>query len=220
MLPWHAIHTVLLDMDGTLLDLHFDNVFFRETVPQVFAQQRGMDLQEAHTFIHDTYQSVAGTLAWYDLDYWSRVLDMDLSQLKNQSAHRICVLPQTMDFLHTLHTMGKSMHLVTNAHRYSLSLKLCHTPIGPYLTSITSSHELGHPKESAEFWPLLQSRMGFNPANTLLVDDSEPVLHAARHFGLGHLYHISAPSSALPSNPSEHFYSVRHVGALLPHDAT
>ena len=220
MLPWHAIHTVLLDMDGTLLDLHFDTIFFRETVPQVFAQQRGMDLREAHAFIHKTYQSVAGTLAWYDLDYWSRVLDMDLKQLKDQSAHHIRVHPQTMDFLHTLRTMGKCMHLVTNAHCYSLTLKLRHTPIGSYFTSVTSSHELGHPKESAEFWPLLQARMGFDKEETLLVDDSEPVLQAARHFGLGHLSHISAPSSALPPCPSDHFNSVLHVGALLPHART
>ncbi|HBT55971.1 MAG TPA: haloacid dehalogenase, partial [Pseudomonas sp.] len=33
MLNWNAIDTVLLDMDGTLLDLHFDNHFWLEHMP-------------------------------------------------------------------------------------------------------------------------------------------------------------------------------------------
>ncbi|MCP4043692.1 MAG: haloacid dehalogenase, partial [Gammaproteobacteria bacterium] len=33
VINWNSIHTVLLDMDGTLLDLHFDNQFWLEHVP-------------------------------------------------------------------------------------------------------------------------------------------------------------------------------------------
>lgn len=33
MIAWKEIDTVLLDMDGTLLDLNFDNHFWKEFVP-------------------------------------------------------------------------------------------------------------------------------------------------------------------------------------------
>ena len=33
---WRAIDTVLLDMDGTLLDLRFDNYFWLELVPRKY----------------------------------------------------------------------------------------------------------------------------------------------------------------------------------------
>ena len=41
-LPWHAIDTVLLDMDGTLLDLHYDNHFWMEHLPQRYAELHGV----------------------------------------------------------------------------------------------------------------------------------------------------------------------------------
>ena len=39
MIDWNAINTVLLDMDGTILDLHFDNYFWKEYVPQKYAEK-------------------------------------------------------------------------------------------------------------------------------------------------------------------------------------
>ncbi len=215
-LPWSAIHTVLLDMDGTLLDLHFDNTFFRETVPHALAQHRQITLTEAQRVLQEQYRSVEGTLDWYDLDYWSRELALDIPVLKESVAHLIRLHPHTLDFLQAVQRMGKPMHLVTNAHAHSLALKWRHTAIAPYFVSITSSHALGRPKEDPDFWPLLENHLGFDPSTTLLVDDSEAVLLAARQFGLAFLRHIAAPSSTQPPNPSRQFDSVLDLGALLP----
>ena len=38
MINWPQIDTVFLDMDGTLLDLHFDNHFWREHMPRRYAE--------------------------------------------------------------------------------------------------------------------------------------------------------------------------------------
>ena len=215
-LPWERIGAVLLDMDGTLLDLHFDDTFFRETVPRTYARERGMGLDAAREAVHRAYRSVEGTLAWYDLDHWTRVLDMDIPLLKEEVAHLIRTHPRTMDVLRALREMGRPVHLVTNAHADSLALKLRRTPIGPFLTSVTSSHDLGRAKEEAAFWPLLRSQLGFRPETTLLADDSEPVLAAAQAFGIAHLRHIAAPSSGSPPRPSDRFVSVMDLGELLP----
>lgn len=40
MLAWQEIDTVLLDMDGTLIDLHFDNYFWQRLVPERWGQER------------------------------------------------------------------------------------------------------------------------------------------------------------------------------------
>ena len=37
-LDWTSIDTVLLDMDGTLLDLRFDNWFWQEHVPDALRE--------------------------------------------------------------------------------------------------------------------------------------------------------------------------------------
>ncbi|MBF0428303.1 MAG: HAD-IA family hydrolase [Magnetococcales bacterium] len=195
-------------MDGTLLDLHFDNVFFQETVPQAYANKNGLDLESARTAVLAAYQQDRGTLAWYDLDHWSRLLGLDIPLLKEEVAHLIQVHPHVLPFLAAVQASGRPAYLVTNAHAHSLQMKLARTPIGRFLTAALTSHELGKAKEEAEFWPLLERRLGFDPATTLLVDDSEPVLGAAQAYGIAHLRHMANPSSRLPPQRSDHFFSV------------
>ena len=46
MINWHDIDTVLLDLDGTLLDLHFDNYFWCQHLPLCYARRHGIALPE------------------------------------------------------------------------------------------------------------------------------------------------------------------------------
>ncbi|MBF0455246.1 MAG: GMP/IMP nucleotidase [Magnetococcales bacterium] len=215
-LPWGQIKTVLLDMDGTLLDLNFDNVFFLQTVPQTYARQRGLSFEAAKEQVLATYKKVEGTLAWYDLDHWSRALGMDIPLLKEEVAHLIQLHPHVLTFLSRLQQQQRPTHLVTNAHGRSIDLKMARTPIGSYLTSVVSSHDLGHAKEQAGFWPALRRTVVFDPETTLLVDDSEAVLAAAQRYGIHHLRHISAPSSQHPQQVSDHFISISHFQEIMP----
>lgn len=216
ILPWPQIRHVLLDMDGTLLDRHFDDTFFLETVPRFYAQRHNISLEEARRHTLAAYGRNPGTLQWYDLDYWTAELALDIPLLKEQVAHLIQVRPTVLPFLQALRRGGWPVHLVTNAHAHSLAMKMQRTPIGDYLDSVTSSHALGHAKEEAAFWPLLQERLGFDPATTVLVDDSEPVLAAAVGFGMGHVLHIAAPSSSLTPVFSQKYPSVVDFAAVMP----
>ncbi|HAS86713.1 MAG TPA: hypothetical protein DCS31_07965, partial [Candidatus Competibacteraceae bacterium] len=146
-LPWPQIATVLLDMDGTLLDLRFDNHFWRELVPDRYAKLHGVSLERARSEVAAHTQAVEGTLAWYCLDYWTRELRLDIVTLKHEIAHLIAVHPHVLDFLNALREAGKRVVLVTNAHPKSLALKMEKTRLVGYFDQIICAHTLGLVKD-------------------------------------------------------------------------
>ena len=136
---WSEIETVLLDMDGTLLDLHFDWHFWMEFLPQAYADKNNLSIEAAKQLIHEKINSQTGTLNWYCLDYWTESLDLPVAQLKAEIKHQIKVHPEVMNFLAWLKRKGKTVVMVTNAHRDSLALKLEMTEIGNYFDKLISS---------------------------------------------------------------------------------
>jgi len=77
-LNWNEIDDVLLDMDGTLLDRHFDNFFFEEELPRRYAALHGLQLEESRDTLMAMYRSVEGELAWTDLHYWTQRVGIDV----------------------------------------------------------------------------------------------------------------------------------------------
>lgn len=55
---WNQIDDVLLDMDGTLLDRHFDNFFFEEELPRRYAVKHALPFEEAWDRLMSMYRSV------------------------------------------------------------------------------------------------------------------------------------------------------------------
>ena len=198
MIDWKKIDTVLLDMDGTLLDLNFDNHFWKEFVPLKFAQQKDISIVSAKQELEPKFKSMEGKLEWYCLDYWSNVLQLDIAGLKAEISGLIAVLPHVTEFLEKLQQSSQKVLLVTNAHRDSLGLKMEKTCLRPFFDGIISSHDLGFPKEHAGFWQLLQQKQAFDKKTTLLIDDILAVLNSARLFGIAHLISVSKPDSSQP----------------------
>ena len=215
MINWQGIDTVLLDMDGTLLDLNFDNHFWKEFVPLKFAQLHNMDLDLAKLHLEPRFKSMEGQLEWYCLDYWSEVLQLDIAGLKRELSELIAVLPHVIYFLEKLQQSSKQVLLVTNAHRDSLGLKMEKTCLQPFFDGIISSHDLGLPKEHAGFWSLLQQHQAFNKENTLMVDDSLAVLKSAQLFGIAHLISVSKPDSQQPKKQITEFRSIEDFRELM-----
>jgi len=215
MIDWQEIDTVLLDMDGTLLDLNFDNHFWKEFVPLKFAQLHGMDLNSAKLQLEPQFKSMEGQLEWYCLDYWTEVLQLDIVSLKRELSELIAVLPYVTDFLEKLQQSSKQVLLVTNAHRDSLDLKMGKTCLQPFFDDIVSSHDLGFPKEHAGFWPLLQQCQVFDKEHTLMVDDSLAVLNSAQLFGIGYLISVSKPDSQQPKKQITEFRSIEDFRELM-----
>ena len=217
MLPdWRAIDTVLLDMDGTLLDRHFDDHFWLEHVPKRYAAKHHLPLDDAKKLLYALFRSQERTLNWTDLDYWSDRLGLDIPLLKEEVDHLIAVHPGVVEFLLFLRQQGKQSWLVTNAHSKTLNLKMRKTRLGPYFTGIISAHDLGLPKEEHAFWGRLQERIPYDPDRTLLGEDSETNLDTAEAFGIRYLYYVSRYSSTVPPLPSTRFASIRYFTDLMP----
>lgn len=214
-LAWDKIDTVLLDMDGTLLDLHFDNHFWLEHIPARLSQRSGkpFDVCQAEMIAH--CDRVAGQIQWYCLDYWAEQLDMDIKAAKREIEHLIAMRDDTLPFLDALHDSGRQVVLVTNAHPDSLSLKVEHTQLDSHIDTLISTHEFGVTKESQLLWQQLQSKLQFDPARTLFVDDSLTILAAAQTFGIAHLLAVKNPDSKQPEREITGFPAVGDYRTLV-----
>jgi len=214
-LAWKDIHTVLLDMDGTLLDLHFDNHFWLQHLPKKLATKHGISLQAAQDIMAVEYEQVMGTLSWYCLDFWADKLDIDIVEAKREIQHLISMRDDSLPFIDALKASGREVILVTNAHPDSLSLKVEHTQLDQHIDQLISTHEFAVTKESQVLWHKLQEKLGFNPQHTLFVDDSLSILKAAQDFGIKHLLAVSNPDSKQPAREISDFPCIQDYRYLL-----
>ena len=213
---WSNIDTVLLDMDGTLLDLHFDNHFWLEVIPHQLAKQQQIPLQQAREQMAARYEAVQGQIQWYCLDYWQQQLQLPIVTLKREIQHLISIRDDAKVFLQALKNSGKELILLTNAHRDSLSLKVERTELDRYLDKLVSTHDYGVSKEHQSLWQQVQSDLGFDKKRTLFVDDSAAVLDAAKRFGTNHLLAVANPDSKQPHKPLAGYENVTDYRDILP----
>lgn len=216
MIDWSAIDTVLLDMDGTLLDLHFDNHFWRHHLPRRYADHHGLNHESALADLHRRFEAHRHTLDWYCTEFWSKELGVNICALKREVAHLIAERPQMREFLQQLGASNRDRILITNAHRHSLNLKVERTGINQLLDKLISSHDYGAPKESPIFWRQLAHDIEFVPSRTLFIDDTESVLAAAAQFGIAYLICIRQPDSRLAARDGLGFPAIDHFDDLLP----
>lgn len=214
-LAWSTIDTVLLDMDGTLLDLHYDNHFWLEHLPQRYAQLHGISIAMAQLELEPLFRDNAGKLNWYCLDFWTRELNIPVRELKLETAELIALRPDADTFLAALKQAGKQVIMITNAHPDSLSLKLERIELAPYFERLISSHDYGYPKESPQFWDALQADIGFDPTRSLFIDDTLPILRSARTYGVQHLLAVREPDSHKGVKDTEEFDAVDDYRELI-----
>ena len=215
-LDWQEINTVFLDLDGTLLDLHFDNYFWLKYVPVCFAEKHELSHEQANEVMSTHYKNARGKLDWYCVDFWTRELDLDIEQLKHEMSDKIAVRPEVHEFLKAVRDIGKRIVLVTNAHPVSLSLKMKKTGLDMYFDRMINSHDIGMAKEHDGFWKSLNEIEPYEPANTLLIDDNLEVLQSAEHYGMKYLLAILQPDSQADEVETQHFHAVHSFRDVLP----
>ena len=207
--------TLMLDMDGTLLDLAFDNYIWKDLVPRRYAAAQDMSFDAARDHLFEQYRRVQGDLEWYCLDHWSERLGIDVVQLHHDVNHRIGYLPGALEFLRSVRDRDTRVLLVTNSHPDTLALKDAVTGLGDYFDGVFSSHQYGHAKESQAFWHALQDDVGFDIETTLFVDDSQPVLKSAEEYGVTMLVTVTRPDTSQPDVHGSEYRGVQTVSDML-----
>jgi len=205
----------MLDMDGTILDLAFDNYVWKELVVSRYAEHKGLEYTTARERLFAKYASIQGDLEWYCLDHWSERLGFDVLELHHEVHDRIEYLPGAKAFLEAMRQTDIKILLVTNSHPDTLHLKDDRLGFSNYFDGLHSSHIYGHAKERQEFWHALQEEERFDPATTMFVDDTEPVLHSAAEYGIEMLVSITRPDTSEPMRENGEFTSIEGVADLL-----
>ena len=211
---WHEVDTVLLDLDGTLLDLHFDNYFWLHHLPRRWAEISGQTEEACRQQLHLSYDQMQGTLDWYCLDYWTDRLQLDILELKHEVAYKVALRPEAEQFLQRLRQLQKKVLLVTNGHRGGLQLKLAATGIDIHFDEIVSSHDYRAPKETPDFWTALMREHPFDRQRALFVDDNESVLDSAATFGIRYLLQILQPDMQRPGREPGYHAGIHHFSEL------
>lgn len=216
MLDWQQIDCVLLDMDGTLLDLRFDTEFWLEHLPARYARVNKLSREEALERIRARMQALSGQLAWYCIDEWSDALGLDVAALKHELADGIGYRDTAVAFLEELAAADQRALIVTNAHPATVDIKLHRTGLDRYVDAVVSSHDFGAAKEDQAFWRSLRERHLFEQDRTLFIDDNLPVLRAAKDFGIAHLLAVSHPDSGRGPKDTGEFDAIRWFTEIMP----
>lgn len=86
--------------------------------------------------------------------------------------------------------------------------------LAPYFDRLISSHDYGFPKEDQQFWFALQQDFPFEPARSLFIDDSLPILRSAARYGVAHLLAVRQPDSLGQAKDTEEFAAVEDYRQL------
>jgi HAD superfamily hydrolase (TIGR01509 family) len=207
--------TLMLDMDGTVLDLAFDNYIWRKLVPERYAARHDLTFDNACDDLFGRFRAAQGNLEWYCLDHWSDRLGLDVLKLHREMDHLIGFLPGALKFLQEVQASDIRVLMVTNSHRDTLELKDDVTGVASFFDGVHSSHDYGYAKEHQEFWHALQEEVGFDPETTMFVDDSQPVLQSAAVYGMAKLVEITQPDTSKPTRSDPKYPNVEAVADLL-----
>jgi len=167
------IECLLIDMDGVILDNAYDNDFWQNQIPEVIADNKGIAFDDAKRLAIQIFNYKKNTKDWYDVDYWSNMLDIDIEAQKRseKSFSRISLYDGVIDTLSVLKNKTKTI-LITNAHRKTLNIKLEKYNLTPYFDEMVCAHELSYVKEDIQLWYMLRSKYRLDYEKTLLVEDT------------------------------------------------
>ena len=223
MIDWHDIDTVLLDMDGTLLDLNYDNEVWNRQLPRKYAEHHGVSEEDSRERLFSRMSALRGQLDFYCLDSWANFTRLDIVALHSEQSHLVQYRADAESFLDWL---GAPTHrpdaapirslIVTNAHPDSIAVKHEHTGLLDRVDHTISCHSYGSPKESDAFWTTLMEEHPFEPTRALLIDDNMDVLASADRNGIGHVLTVATPDSGKPARAGLPFRSFDRFAEILP----
>ena len=204
-------------MDGTLLDLAYDDFIWNDLLPIRYAQQHGCSLEQSQKTLHTFYQEHNHTLNWYSSRFWTSKVGVDVLAMQIEHKHKVALRPHCLELLNYLKQNGYPIWLATNADCAGLKFKLEHMGIADYFDVIVSSEQIGHAKEFIEFWQGLNAQHPFDAQTAYFIDDTEKVLNGAHKYGVKHLFSIQQPSSSKAARDVSAYPMLDQLTDLITH---
>ena len=183
----------LIDLDGVILDTTYDNYFWQKHVPRVYADKHNVSYENAINFTHALFNYKRKTKDWYDIDYWSNMLSIDIKKEKEKSENmkKISLIKGAIEILDKIKNIKKDLFLITNAHRKTLNIKMSKYELSKYFNEMICSHELGYVKEDIQFWHILKNKLNIDYKKTVLIEDTFDNIKSAFHAGIEKSIYIS-----------------------------
>ncbi|MBC8295923.1 MAG: HAD-IA family hydrolase [Pelagibacterales bacterium] len=183
----------LIDLDGVILDTTYDNYFWQKHVPRVYADKHNVSYENAINFTHALFNYKRKTKDWYDIDYWSNMLSIDIKKEKEKSENmkKISLIKGAIEILDKIKNINKDLFLITNAHRKTLNIKMSKYELSKYFNEMICSHELGYVKEDIQFWHILKNKLNIDYKKTVLIEDTFDNIKSAFHAGIKKSIYIS-----------------------------
>ena len=213
MVNWDAVDTVFLDVDGSLIDLHYEFVLWQELLPSRFAERLQVSIKAATDQLYGEHgEKLPQGLTLYSIPNWSQITGLNMVALHRELIHLLQFHPGVEEFLQTLKQRDTRVVIVTNAHSSSFNVKNEVLSLSERVDAWYSSEHIGLPKEDPDFWGKLATIEPFDPRRTLFIDDTPEVLDSARSAGIAYLLTTAQPDLSHPvraelTYPSFHDYN-------------
>jgi len=185
------IEVVSFDMEGTLVDPSFSNLIWEVDIPRLYAEQRGISLEDAQEQVLGEYLEVGDERPeWYDVSYWFRRLGLsgDWRELLEHRRDACRVYPEARGVLQRLQD-GYTLIVTSNTIREFLEVQL--EDLDGFFTHIFSApSDFGEVKKSPEFYRSICQITGAAPEALAHVGDHLKFdYEAPMQLGV-HAYHL------------------------------
>jgi putative hydrolase of the HAD superfamily len=165
---------VSFDLDGTLVNLDFSWTVWREAIPALVAEQKGIPLAEARTWVYEQYDAVGeGSLSWYDLSYWHKRFGLREDWQETLDRHRplIQAFPEVGDVLENLGKSHRMIVLSNASHPFiEIEMEVCGLR-DSFVQVISATSDFGEVKKTRAFYERVCRSLGLDPANLIHVGD-------------------------------------------------
>ena len=180
------VRAIIFDMDGVLVDSEPFHV-------EIEKRQFELNKLLISTEEHHQYMGVASDVMWREIAK-DHALEMAVEELISQNKaesirffgelEEIPVMPGLVDVLEQLTQKGIPMAVASSSFHEIIELILERTALRKYFQHVVSSQEAGKSKPEPDVFLLAAQRLGVQPQECLVVEDSKNGIRAAKAAGM------------------------------------